>query len=1283
MATVAQGGQVLEQVAMRVPGRPRASGTNRYSSMIACVAHMLSRVNFSHRNKHKQRQQAILQEAQQSGNHKMASPQKLITTSLPSDPTSTVAEASACSPRLEGLPGPTKPAPAATSGPGDSLRRKEPGCAQPSDISTATEQRHPRRVTAISCSALNLNERAPGWDVQLAHEDLPGEPLGLVSIRSNQVDANVLSATRKVEHASTPTDQDTPAAEIECTSCGDDLALAFVRICEHPTLSVALCTDCHERVIVSQECSVRDEDGFEEVCGLCGDGGELLCCDTPGCGRAFCEMCVSRVCCPDTSNEEDVARTLELIKQSPAWACFACDQAMLEPRQRALRQWQASSIAGDRALTVDSDEDEEAEGVVRGDVSEAEQERLVNQLVALEAELDEALENLEEERLEALASEVAQELAPQREAGEDVAELVRVEVAAYTEHWQGRLAALQQQQAPLQEMVQASGVDLFGVYIELEKLQRDTVKTEAWRQAPRLGQAGLSAEAAEAVRRADLQLAADTPLSYVNGELRPKNRGASGFQSDVHTEARRRDTGSTLMPIAEAGSTLMPDRGSTPLQRLGARDTGSTLIPIAELDARDTGRKAGDDVVTDQERKLYDAETPADAAGLDVDGVDEVVQLADLGPEELAKLDEEEREQLEEAIQFEAERCLTKQQVRRMVQIDEARDMTEMVRQTRLERRRAGLKRSGARSVVRSHAPRGKRRKGLGGASAQHVSGADGEEVVHEDQEEEDDDDVMVLDDSDEADEEDATATGVTGKDGDKEEEKADSVMQVVDLSEESGEGKPKGKKTMLDFFRPGAGKKRPKPAEEAGHNSDDEGAGGSAGGKTRAAKVMDDKKLSASTKEALELERERQKRLKQGKGAQTQVSEEAEGRVQINGRIEGEEPVWVCKALSDRLKPHQVEGIQFAWDNLAQSLELLRTGNPGLGAVLAHSMGLGKTLQVVALLHTLLKSPLLRECRMGGERSLNTALVLAPVNVVANWESEFAKWLPSSVQSGRKLCVYALEATGKQPKHHNTKLRQWQKTGGVLLCGYELYRSLCKGASGGCAAEWKSAMLAALQNPGPDVVVADEAHVIKNFKSDISKVLKQVHTKRRLALTGSPLQNNLLEYHCMVDFVRESFLGTRAEFCNQFSNPITHGQSADAEEADVRLMKRRSHVLHKRLQGFVQRRDASILASFLPPKASLTARSASDPARPFRLSPSPRSAAFIVPRALSAGLSLPGSLCRALCAGLSLPGSLCWALYAGLSLPGSLCGLSVPGSLCRALCAGLSLPGSLCRALS
>lgn len=53
-------------------------------------------------------------------------------------------------------------------------------------------------------------------------------------------------------------------------------------------------------------------------------------------------------------------------------------------------------------------------------------------------------------------------------------------------------------------------------------------------------------------------------------------------------------------------------------------------------------------------------------------------------------------------------------------------------------------------------------------------------------------------------------------------------------------------------------------------------------------------------------------------------------------------------------------------------------------------------------------------------------------------------------------------------------------------------------------------------QCPGPDILVCDEAHMIKNHKADITQALRQVRTHRRIALTGSPLQNNLIEYYCV-----------------------------------------------------------------------------------------------------------------------------------------------------------------------
>ncbi|XP_078601570.1 uncharacterized protein LOC144876306 isoform X5 [Branchiostoma floridae x Branchiostoma japonicum] len=349
--------------------------------------------------------------------------------------------------------------------------------------------------------------------------------------------------------------------------------------------------------------------------------------------------------------------------------------------------------------------------------------------------------------------------------------------------------------------------------------------------------------------------------------------------------------------------------------------------------------------------------------------------------------------------------------------------------------------------------------------------------------------------------------------------------------------------------------------------------------------RVWDDKKLKDETKQAAKAEEERRKRLasrqEEGEGVfqveQVEIDETSPVKCPITTRLvlekdpKTKEPVIeVDRQLCRKLKPHQVEGVRFLWDSLYETVE---KGNKeeGSGAILAHCMGLGKTLQVVTLVHTAISSDALPDVR--------TCLVVCPINTVLNWKKEFEMWLDEEDQ----LDVWELASIVSNQTRKYT-LESWQREGGVMLMGYDMYRNLSTGKRIK-SKKIRESFHKTLVNPGPDLVVCDEGHILKNEATAISKAMNDIKSKRRIVLTGTPLQNNLVEYHCMVNFVKPNLLGTKKEFCNRFANPINNGQASDSTQYDVKLMKRRAHILHQLLAGCVQRRDYSALTKFLSPK--------------------------------------------------------------------------------------------------
>jgi len=190
--------------------------------------------------------------------------------------------------------------------------------------------------------------------------------------------------------------------------------------------------------------------------------------------------------------------------------------------------------------------------------------------------------------------------------------------------------------------------------------------------------------------------------------------------------------------------------------------------------------------------------------------------------------------------------------------------------------------------------------------------------------------------------------------------------------------------------------------------------------------------------------------------------------------------------------------------------------------------MGLGKSLQVVTLIHTLQTHPrLIRNNRP----IIDRILLIVPVNTLENWKAEFKKWLTNIP----KIVLYDFTSTAQNSRKRLSE--RWEKSGGIMLVTQDtLSRAIKSKKNEDTAACYKRVFI----TPGPDALFIDEGHLmLKNRNTGISKVLFSMATPRRIVLTGTPLQNNLLEFYQMANWVDKGCLGTEAEFEKKFASKI------------------------------------------------------------------------------------------------------------------------------------------------
>ncbi|MBC5806646.1 MAG: SWIM zinc finger family protein [Candidatus Eremiobacteraeota bacterium] len=232
---------------------------------------------------------------------------------------------------------------------------------------------------------------------------------------------------------------------------------------------------------------------------------------------------------------------------------------------------------------------------------------------------------------------------------------------------------------------------------------------------------------------------------------------------------------------------------------------------------------------------------------------------------------------------------------------------------------------------------------------------------------------------------------------------------------------------------------------------------------------------------------------------------------------------------LSGILRPYQRKGLDF----------LAYLGRYAFGGILADDMGLGKTLQVLSYLE--------RERRRCGSAP---NLIVCPTSVTHTWLSEAARFVP-------EMKVTLLSAgSGREAVYNDARKFD------LLVTSYALARRDAE----------------TLNRLNFRTIVLDEAQQIKNPQAKISQVIKGIHSEQRLALTGTPIENSVLDLWSIVDFVMPGLLGKESHFRNAFETPIMRDGDVDKQQR-----------LARRVQPFMIRRLKTQVAADLPSRTEQT----------------------------------------------------------------------------------------------
>ena len=191
---------------------------------------------------------------------------------------------------------------------------------------------------------------------------------------------------------------------------------------------------------------------------------------------------------------------------------------------------------------------------------------------------------------------------------------------------------------------------------------------------------------------------------------------------------------------------------------------------------------------------------------------------------------------------------------------------------------------------------------------------------------------------------------------------------------------------------------------------------------------------------------------------------------------------------LNATMRPYQVRGYSWMYKNL----------EIGFGCILADDMGLGKTLQVIAFLLKMHEE---------GKLAEKKALVVLPAGLLCNWQVEIKKFAPD-------LTFFAYHGGSRDLEKFHAD---------VLLTTYATFRKDFDELN---EREWQ-------------VIVIDEAQNIKNADSEQSRLLRRMRAPMKIAMSGTPVENRLMEFWTIMDFANRGFFPSAVEFREKFETPI------------------------------------------------------------------------------------------------------------------------------------------------